>query len=79
MAQVGGAARRRTWRRRRHGEVKQRELRRRANLLALIFLPSLWFVSAAQAQDTAPAKTDAAANSAQNNPLRGGWYPWDPY
>ena len=79
MAQVGGAARRRTWRRRRHGEARQRKLRRRANLLALIILPSLWFVSAAQAQDTAPARTDTAANSAQNNPLRGGWYPWDPY
>ncbi len=55
------------------------KLRRRANLLALIILPSLWLVSVAIAQDTAPTKPDAAPHSAQNNRLRGGWYPWDPY
>jgi polar amino acid transport system substrate-binding protein len=55
------------------------KLRRRADLLALIILPSLWFVSVAIAQDAAPTKPDAAPHSAQDNRLRGGWYPWDPY
>jgi polar amino acid transport system substrate-binding protein len=80
MAQVvGGAARRQKWPKRQQGEAEHRKLRRPAKLLALIVLPSLWFVSVALAQDAAPAKPDAAARLAQNNRLRGGWYPWDPY
>lgn len=55
------------------------KLRRRANLLALIILPTLWFVSVGNAQDAAPTKPDAARRLAQDNRLRGGWYPWDPY
>ena len=77
MAQVGGAVRRRMGLN--DGAAMPSKLRRRANLLALIILPSLWFVSVAIAQDAAPAKPDAAPHSAQNNRLRGGWYPWDPY
>jgi polar amino acid transport system substrate-binding protein len=55
------------------------KLRRRASLLALIILPSLWFVPVASTQDAGPTKPDAASPLAPNNPLRGGWYPWDPY
>jgi polar amino acid transport system substrate-binding protein len=55
------------------------KFRRRASLLALIILPSLWLVPVAIAQDPAPTKPDAAPHSAQDNRLRGGWYPWDPY
>jgi polar amino acid transport system substrate-binding protein len=75
--QSGGGHRRPPSPTQRHGDAQLRKLRRRANLLALIVLQSLWFASAAIAQ--APTKPDRAPGLAQDHRLRGGWYPWDPY
>jgi polar amino acid transport system substrate-binding protein len=47
--------------------------------LSLLLLTVLAFLVSGHPVRAQPASVPASSHRSENSPLRGGWYPWDPY